>query len=108
MSDPYKILEVQSDWRVAVEGMGSKEKFWCRNPQTNTDWLFKFPQDNTGQHWTEKIAAEVAARLGILHAKVELAEFQGMRGSVTESFARRGRELVHGNQINIQSIALFL
>lgn len=98
MSGPYNLLEVQSDWRIAEE-MGSKEKFWYHNPQTATDWLFKFPQDNTGQHWAEKIAAEVAARLGTLHAKVELAEFQGMRGSVTESFARRGRELVHGNQM---------
>ncbi len=97
MSGPYKILEVQSDWQIAVEEMGSKKKFWYRDP--DTDWLFKFPQANTGQHWAEKIAAEVAARLGTLHAKVELAEFQGTRGSVTESFARRGRELVHGNQL---------
>ena len=99
MSGPYKIVEVQSDWRIAVEEMGSKEKFWYRNPDPDPDWLFKFPQGNTGQHWAEKIAAEVAALFGTLHAKVELAEFQGTRGSVTESFARRGRELVHGNQL---------
>ena len=99
MSDPYPIVQVQPGWRIEVEEMGSKRKFWHRNPQTNTAWLFKFPQANTGQHWSEKIAAEIAARLGILHAKVELAEFQGMRGSATESFARRGRELVHGNQL---------
>ena len=99
MSGPYQIVEVQSNWRIAVEEMGSKEKFWYRNPETDTDWLFKFPQDNTGQHWAEKIAAEVASRLGTPHAKVNLAEFQGTRGSVTESFARGGRELVHGNQM---------
>ena len=101
MSGPYKILEVQSDWQIAVEEMGSKEKFWYRNPDPDpdTDWLFKFPQCNTGQHWAEKIAAEVADQLGTLHAKVELAEFQGNRGSVTESFASGGRELVHGNQM---------
>ena len=99
MSGPYQIVEVQPKWRIAVEEMGSKEKFWYRNPATDTDWLFKFPQANTGQHWAEKIAAEVADRLGTLHAKVELAEFQGMLDSVTESFARGGRELVHGNQV---------
>ena len=95
MSGPYKILEVQSDWQIAVEEMGSKEKFWYRNPDPDpdTDWLFKFPQCNTGQHWAEKIAAEVADQLGTLHAKVELAEFQGNRGPVTESFASGGREL---------------
>ena len=97
MSGPYKILEVQSDWQIAVEEMGSKEKFWYRNP--DPDWLFKFPQCNTGQHWAEKIAAEVADQLGTLHAKVELAEFQGKRGSVTESFVRPGQVLVHGNQM---------
>ena len=79
--------------------MGSKRKFWFSSSETAPYWLFKFPQDNTGQHWAEKIAAEVAARLGIQHAKVELAEFQGNCGSVTESFASGGRELVHGNQM---------
>jgi HipA-like protein len=54
---------------------------------------------NTGQHWSEKIAAEVADRLDILHARVELAVFMGVRGTATESFAREGRELYHGNQI---------
>lgn len=99
MSGPYPIVEVQPEWQVEVEEMGSKEKFWYRNPATDTDWLFKFPQANTGQHWAEKIASEVAAHLGILHAKVELADFQGTPGSVTESFAGNGRELVHGNQL---------
>ena len=99
MSGSYPIVEVQPEWRVEVEEMGSKKKFWYRNPETDTDWLFKFPQDNTGQHWAEKIAAELAAHLGTLHAKVELADFQGTLGSVTESFAGNGRELVHGNQL---------
>ena len=62
-------------------------------------WLFKYPQVDTGQHWAEKIAAEVAVILRIYHARVELAEFEGVRGSVTESFARGGRSLYHGNQV---------
>ena len=37
--------------------------------------------------------------MGITHAKVELAQFQDGRGSVTESFARGGRTLYHGNQM---------
>ena len=52
-----------------------------------------------GQHWAEKIAAEVADTLRTYHARVELAEFEGRRGTVTESFAREGRELRHGNEI---------
>lgn len=99
MSEPYSIFEIQPEWVLEPEGMGSKEKFWYRVKDGEPEWLFKFPQPNTGQHWAEKIAAEVAACMDILHGVVELAVFQGTRGSATESFARDGRELFHGNQI---------
>lgn len=95
---PYPILELQPKWVLEPEAMGSKEKFRYRAGE-GPDWLFKYPQPNTGQHWSEKIAAEVADALDILHARVELAVFQGARGSATESFTREGRELDHGNQV---------
>jgi hypothetical protein len=95
---PYPILEIQPDWVLESEAMGSKDKFWYRDGD-GPDWLFKFPQANTGQHWSEKIAAEVADGLDILHAQVELAVFQGVRGSATASFARDGREVYYGNQV---------
>lgn len=99
MPEPYSIFEIQPGWVLEPEGMGSKEKFWYRVKDEEPEWLFKFPQPNTGQHWAEKIAAEVAACLEILHARVELAIFQGTRGSATETFARDGRDLFHGNQM---------
>lgn len=96
----YPIFEVRTDWQPAPEPMGSKRKFWFRSNDAAThDWLFKYPRAGTGEHWAEKIAAEVASALGIRHAKVELAEFQRHRGSASESFARRGRELHHGNDL---------
>jgi hypothetical protein len=64
-----------------------------------TEWLFKYPQEGTGQHWAEKVAETVAEKLGVLRARVELAEYQDEKGSATESFARDGRELYHGNQV---------
>ena len=79
--------------------MGSKKKFWYRANDEEPEWLFKFPQANTGQHWAEKIAAEVSASLEIRHARVELAVFEGTQGSATESFAAGGRNLFHGNQL---------
>jgi hypothetical protein len=97
--EPYTVFEIQPEWVLEPEGMGSKEKFWYRAKEGEPEWLFKFPQPNTGQHWAEKIAAELAACLETFHAKVELAVFQGQRGSATESFARDGRNLFHGNQI---------
>jgi hypothetical protein len=95
----YNVFEIRPEWVLEQEALGSKEKFWYRAKDDEPEWLFKFPQANTGQHWAEKIAAEVAARLKVLHAQVELAVFQGVRGSATESFARYGRSLYHGNQI---------
>ena len=99
MSDPYLIVEVESEWIVNPEELGTKTKFWYRDPAQQINWLFKHPRPNTGEHWAEKIAAEVASVIGIEHAKVELARFQEERGSVTESFATAGRTLYHGNQM---------
>ena len=79
--------------------MGSKPKFWYRPSDQEAPWLFKYPQAATGQHWAEKIAAEIANSLHIPHAVVELAEFGESQGSVSKSFARGGRHLVHGNEL---------
>ena len=81
--------------------MGTKAKFWYRLPEEEGDaeWLFKFPRPHTGEHWAEKIAAEVAELLSIPHAIVELAIFNGERGTATESFAQDRRGLFHGNQL---------
>ena len=100
MPDLYPILEVQIESMSELEAMGSKKKFWYwQSGEQEGYWLFKYPQLNTGQHWAEKVAAEVAALLEILHARVELAVFTGEQGSVTESFAHGGRALYHGNQM---------
>ena len=101
MSDPYPVVEIQAEWLLdePEEEMGSKRKFWYREEEDGSDWLFKFPRPNTGEHWAEKIAAEVANLLGIPHAAVELARFGDDRGSTSESFTPKGYELVHGNQL---------
>ncbi len=99
MSEFYPIVTVEPEWVLEGEDMGSKEKFWYRETGDTRNCLFKYPRRYTGEHWAEKIAAEVAACLDILHARVELAEFQNVHGSATESFARRGRVLIHGNEI---------
>ena len=99
MSESFHIVTVQPQWILHDEAMGTKSKFWYLEPNVEGEWLFKYAQENTGQHWAEKIAAEVAGKLRTYHARVELAEFEGKRGTVTESFAREGRELRHGNEI---------
>ena len=81
--------------------MGSKVKSWYFMPEENeSQWLFKRPQrQDSGEHWVEKIAAEVAALLGVPHARVELAEHEGNRGSITENIVPEDYNLIHGNEV---------
>ena len=97
--DRYRIVKIETGEANEQEAMGSKPKFWYRPLDRGAPWLFKYPQAATGQHWAEKIAAEIASCLHIPHAVVELAEVGGSRGSISESFARGGRQLIHGNEI---------
>lgn len=101
MTNEYPVYAVDSLWMIDPESMGSKEKFWYRDPSddTGTAWLFKYPRPNSGEHWAEKIAAEVAQVLEIPHGRVELATCQGTRGTITESFIVFNETLVHGNEL---------
>lgn len=111
---PYPVIEVRPEWlqdpdSMNFEHMGSKPKFWFQS-NIRKRWLFKYPiQRNSGEHWAEKIAAEVAGLLGVSCARVELAAFEntpselaalvGYRGSVSESFTEENDNLIHGNEL---------
>ena len=45
---PYSVFEIQPEWVLESEALGSKEKFWYRAKPGEAEWLFKFPQPNTG------------------------------------------------------------
>jgi hypothetical protein len=95
---PYPIEKVQPEWALEHEEMGSKTKFWYRRPGGLSSWLFKYPHPDTGEHWAEKVAAEVARLLGIPHAVTKLAVCGDERGSISKSFVRTREQLFHGNQ----------
>lgn len=97
--DAFPIVEIEQGWVLRREAMGSKNKFWYRPPDSEAPWLFKYPQAGAGQHWAEKVAAETADRLRIVHAVVELATIRGVRGSCTKSFTINRRQLIHGNEV---------
>lgn len=103
--EKYPIIEIKPEWVLDREAMGSKKKFWYREHNDMEPWLFKFPQENkhthelAGQHWAEKIAEQAAALLETRYATVELAVFDGNRGSATKSFVHERRMLFHGNQL---------
>lgn len=102
MSEFYPIIEVREEWLLSPEenqeAMGSKAKFWYQPGEDSSRWLFKYPRGNSGEHWAEKIAEQVADLLDIPHARVELAIFAENRGAVTQSFVDGESELFHGNQ----------
>ena len=99
-TDFYPVEQVQPKWVLEPEHLGGKEKFWYLKPgEDEVEWLFKYPRPNSGEHWAEKIASEVGWILDIPCARVELAVFQGNRGSASESFLDHHQELFLGNQV---------
>lgn len=102
----YDTYTIDPEWVLETEQLGTKDKFWfkCTDNKSlffdNTEWLFKYPTKNTGQHWSEKIAYHIARAMHILTFRVELVEFEGVKGSATRSFTSKNNyELYHGNQI---------
>ncbi len=101
MSNTFPIREVLIHDKQFVEQMGTKEKFWCSEPQSDQRWLFKYNRPNTGEDWSEKIASEIAELMGIPHATVELASCEGRPGVLTLDFTEKTHKgaLVHGNEL---------
>lgn len=104
--DPYPIISLHKDDVLAPEEMGSKRKGWVQVSTDSTPWLFKHARlsngEVTGEHWAEKVAAEVAEVLLIPHARVELATLDGALGCISRRFselAQPGAELIHGNDL---------
>src|SRR5690606_38524174 len=99
----YQVVELnRAVPRERIEQLGSKPKFWFRHSDGRL-WLFKYARENTGEHWAEKIAAEVAALLGVPHARVELASADGQWGAICCDFTHEGElELVHGNELLVE------
>ncbi|WP_088243222.1 HipA domain-containing protein [Calothrix rhizosoleniae] len=85
MTTQFPIIEIPLNAPEDDEEMGTKEKFWFTHPQFGR-CLYKKARQNTGEDWSEKIAAELCHLLGIPHASYELAIFNGDRGIISPSF----------------------
>ncbi|WMJ01363.1 HipA domain-containing protein [Pseudomonas chlororaphis subsp. aurantiaca] len=101
----FDVIEVQQDWVVDEEWMGTKTKFWVTIPPNGDVWLFKHSRRSgmgyAGEHWSEKLASEIAKVIGVSCADVELATFNRQPGCLSRRFAQLSDsvELVHGNEL---------
>jgi hypothetical protein len=98
--EPFLIVDVSAA-PDRIEPIGSKEKFWFRDPADQSLWLFKLARAGTGEDWSEKSAAELAELLGLPHADVELAQHERAPGIATKDFTadQLHGDLVHGNEV---------
>ncbi len=98
----FEVIPIQFDEdedSFRNEDMGSKVKFWFSlKDQPEDTWLLKFPRENTGEHWAEKIAEKICSMLGIEHAIVKLAEHSNFQVSISKNFVKNC-DLYHGNDV---------
>lgn len=93
----YRVVRVDPARAQALEPLGTKRKYWYMDDQ-GRPMVFKAEERGTGEDWAEKIACELAERLGLPHVVYELAEENGTRtaGVVCETFAPPPRTLWWG------------
>ena len=92
----YPVVVVPETSRQKDEPLGSKPKHWYQ--ADDSTWHI-FKQARPGEDWSEKVACEVAALLGIPHADVEFASFGQVLGVSSPSFVPTGASLIHGNEL---------
>lgn len=91
------IIEIDPSWRREIEDMGSKPKFWFW--YEGELWLFKEARPNTGEHWAEKIASEIAELMSLPTHEARIAIFEGKIGCAVRTFLGGEESLVHGNEL---------
>ena len=91
------ILTIDPSWRIDNEDMGSKPKFWFRHE--GEFWLYKKARPDTGEHWAEKIASEIAELMELPTHCVKIAEYKDDPGCAVRSFLGKGETLIHGNEL---------
>ncbi|MCU8418695.1 hypothetical protein M2G56_04365 [Vibrio vulnificus] len=83
-----------------LEQLGTKEKFWFYDPsKPNQRFLFKFSRENTGEHWSEKVAEQLCIELGIPHVAYDMAETGGRYGIITPNVIPENCRMVMGNEV---------
>ena len=72
--EPYPVVAIP-DMLDTREQRGTRTKFWAQIEADTERWLLKIPRPGVGEHWAEKITAEVGGLIGVECAQVELARY---------------------------------
>jgi len=95
---PYEIYTIEAS-PSDIEQLGTKEKFWFLDEETNKKWLFKYSRENTGEHWSEKVAQILCKELCIPHVQYEIAKVNGRIGIMTQNIIPETSRMVMGNEV---------
>jgi hypothetical protein len=109
---PFPEFDISS-WRPeGHEPLGTKRKLWWVDPDTETDWLFKYATFNRnadgsvylkGDDWAERIATALAVEIGLPVAVAELALVHAdgavEYGIISQKVLSPDESLVHGNEL---------
>lgn len=93
----YPVIDV-SQWNEDVEAagyVGEREKIWLVDPVTQKLAMMKFPRDDRGEHWAEKLCSVFAEVLGFPCAKVDLAVRNGRMGCLSYFFVNKEEGYSH-------------
>jgi hypothetical protein len=101
-AEPFERLDVSS-WEVdRDETSGVEAKMWLVEPgaPARRPWLFKSvtiqPEYVCGEDWAEKTAAELGERLGVPCARVEMAQRDEHRGSISANLCPQESQMQPG------------
>jgi hypothetical protein len=102
---PSSVVDV-SDWREdRDETLGSKEKVWLREPQTEQAWLFKAVRTDSrggthyGDDWAEVVATHIAGLLFVPASITQLVARHGRAGTISASVVAPHEDLIHGREL---------
>lgn len=94
----YPVFKIHQ--RDQLEQLGTKPKFWFYDATIDSNKvLCKVGRNRTGENWAEKVAFELAKKLGLPAATYELATWSNEQAVISKFFLPEEGRLVHGNEL---------
>lgn len=100
LNNMIKDFSSWEEYEGASEGSGRSEKIWLVNPTNGDIGMFKFNKSEyTTEHFSEKIASELAQKINLECAKVELGIYNSQIGSFNYQINQDDEILIEGIQL---------